>query len=724
MNKHITRRQFLHKSLVGAGLAVAASMTPSGIKISKAEDLKKKTESMFSPNVWIEITSDNIITVLVNKSEMGQGVATSLPMIAADELEADWKQIRFKEAPGGDKYIDPAWGMQLTGGSTSVRHMTEPLRKAGATAREMLLTAAALAWEVPQSECEARQGMVRHIKSGRTTTYGQLCEKASKLPIPPNPPLKKEDQFRFIGTPMPRLDVPDKVDGSAIFGTDIFVPEMLYAAVARPPTYGAKMISSDQDAAGKVPGVYKVVRVDRGMAVSASTIDTAWKGKKALDVKWDKGPHPDLNNETLEKNFTQHLDKQGVIARNEGNVKNALSRAAKKIGATYMLPYLSHVTMEPMSCTAHVLGDRCDVWVPTQNQSGVLQAAVKITGLRPEQIHVHTTYLGGGFGRRSETDVVEEALQISKSIGKPVKLIWTREEDIQNDFYRPGNCCRIEGGIDRNGKLTSWSHKVVVPSIFARIFPQMMKSGIDPAAVEGIANMEYEIPNLYVEYVRIDNPIPVGFWRSVGSSHNAFTVESFVDELAYAAKKDPLEFRFNLLKNHPRPRRVLEAVAEKSAWGKPFKKGQGLGIAYHFSFGSHVAQVAEVSVNKKDGTIKVHRVVCAVDCGPVVNPAIITAQMTGGIIMGLSAALKERVDFDQGAVKTANFYNYNELRMSEVPEIEVHLVKSKGEMGGIGEPGLPPIAPAVANAVFKAAGIRLRNLPMIPETVLKAMKKS
>jgi isoquinoline 1-oxidoreductase beta subunit len=349
--------------------------------------------------------------------------------------------------------------------------------------------------------------------------------------------------------------------------------------------------------------------------------------------------------------------------------------------------------------------------------------AEKITGLKPEQIHVHTTYLGGGFGRRSETDVVEEALQISKAMGKPVKLIWTREEDIQYDFYRPGNCCKIEGGIDSKGHLLAWSHKVVVPSIFARVFPQMMKSGIDPAAVEGIANMEYEIPNLYVEYVRIDTPIPVGFWRSVGSSHNAFTVESFVDELAYAAQKDPLEFRLSLLKNHPRPSRVLEVVAEKSAWGRSLKKGQGFGMAYHFSFGSHVAQVAEVSVNKKDGTIKVHRVVCAVDCGPVVNPAIITAQMTSGIIMGLSAALKERVDFGHGGVESANFYNYNELRMSEVPEIEVHLVRSKEEMGGIGEPGLPPIAPALANAVFKAAGIRLRRLPMTSKTVMEAAKK-
>jgi isoquinoline 1-oxidoreductase subunit beta len=720
MNPSITRRQFLKKSLAGAGMTIAISINPFGSSIVSSQEIKK---GLFSPNVWVQITPDNIVTIIVNKSEMGQGVYTSLPMILADELEVDWKQIRIKAAPAGEKYKDPAWGMQLTGGSTSVRHMFEPLRKAGATAREMLLTAAAQTWEVPQSECEAQQGMVRHIKSGRTMTYGQLCEKASKLPIPQNPSLKKESQFRFIGTPMSRLDVPDKVDGSAIFGADIFVPDMLYAAVARPPAYGAKVISYDQEAAEKVSGVVKVVRIDRGMAISARSLDAAWKGKKALNVKWDKGSHPDLNNETLEKSFIQHLGKQGAIARNDGNVKNTLSRAAKKIGATYILPYLSHVTMEPMNCTAHILGDRCDIWVPTQNQSGVLQVAEKITGLKPEQIHVHTTYLGGGFGRRSETDVVEEALQISKAMGKPVKLIWTREEDIQYDFYRPGNCCKIEGGIDSKGHLLAWSHKVVVPSIFARVFPQMMKSGIDPAAVEGIANMEYEIPNLYVEYVRIDTPIPVGFWRSVGSSHNAFTVESFVDELAYAAQKDPLEFRLSLLKNHPRPSRVLEVVAEKSAWGRSLKKGQGLGMAYHFSFGSHVAQVAEVSVNKKDGTIKVHRVVCAVDCGPVVNPAIITAQMTSGIIMGLSAALKERVDFGHGGVESANFYNYNELRMSEVPEIEVHLVRSKEEMGGIGEPGLPPIAPALANAVFKAAGIRLRRLPMTSKTVMEAAKK-
>jgi isoquinoline 1-oxidoreductase beta subunit len=345
-----------------------------------------------------------------------------------------------------------------------------------------------------------------------------------------------------------------------------------------------------------------------------------------------------------------------------------------------------------------------------------------VTGLKPEQIHVHTTYLGGGFGRRSETDVVEEALQASKAAGKPVKVIWTREEDMQNDFYRPGNACRIDGAIGPRGDLTAWSHKIVVPSIFARVFPQMVKSGVDPAAVEGVANMEYEVPNLQVEYVRIDTPIPIGFWRSVGSSHNAFTVESFMDELASAAGKDPVEFRLNLLKNHPRVRRVIEAAAERGEWGKPLKKGEGRGFAYHFAFGSHVAQVAEVSIQEQEPHLKVHRVTCAVDCGPVVNPDIIAAQMKSGILMGLSAALRERVDFAKGGVASSNFDNYELLRMNEIPEMEVHIVPSKEEIGGIGEPGLPPIAPALANAVFQASGIRVRRLPLLP-VLIEALKK-
>jgi len=423
------------------------------------------------------------------------------------------------------------------------------------------------------------------------------------------------------------------------------------------------------------------------------------------------------------KDFLDHLNKPGAKAREEGDVRNALRRAAKKAEATFVLPYLAHVTMEPMNCTVYIRPDRCDLWNSTQNQTGILQLAQKITGLSADQIHVHTTYLGGGFGRRVEVDVVEEALQLAKATGKPIKIIWTREEDMQHDFYRPGNCCKIEAGIDGNGQITAWSHRIVVPSIFTRIFPMMVRGGVDPAAVEGIVE-PYEVPNIQVEYVKIDTPVPVGFWRSVGSSHNAFTVESFVDELAHLTRRDPLEFRLSHLKGHPRARRVLDLAAEKAGWGKPIKEGRKLGIAYHFSFGTHVAQVAEISANEKDGSMKVHRVVCAVDCGQIVNPGIITAQMESGILMGLSAALKEQVAFAKGGVESANFYNYAILRIHEIPEIEVHIVKTQEKMGGIGEPGLPPIAPAVANALFKATGIRVRRLPMTPETVIDAMRKS
>ncbi len=723
MSRTITRREFIKKSLAGAGLAIAVSVTPSGYRLLSASELKKGA-APFSPSIWLQVRPDNIVNVVVNKSEMGQGVFTSLPMILADELDADWKQIRFESAPAADKYKDPARGMQFTGGSSSVRDMYDPLRKAGASARQMLLTAAAKTWQVPINECETINGTVTHKRSSRTLTYGQLSAKAAGLKVPQDPPLKDKGMFKYIGKPLDRLDIHAKVNGAAVFGIDVQVPGMLYASIARPYAYGSKPTSFDKDAAMKVKGVTNVVSLHTGIAVCAKTPDAAWKGRDLLKVSWGKGSDPGMNDETLEKRFMGDLGKNGLSARNDGDVKAALGKAARKAGATYVLPYLSHATMEPMNCTAHVGPDKCEIWIPTQNQSGVLRLAEKETGLKPDQIHVHTTYLGGGFGRRFETDVLEEALKISKAVKKPVKLIWKREEDMQNDLYRPANCSSIEGGLDENGQLVAWSHKIVCPSIFARVFPERVRGGIDPAAVEGLENMEYEIPNLHVEYVRIDTPVPVGFWRSVGSSHNGFTVESFVDEMAHAAGKNPLEFRLGLLKNHPRPRHLLEVVAEKAGWSKPLSGAEGRGIAQVLSFGTYVAQVAEVSVNRKDGMIRVHRVVCAVDCGDVVNPAIITAQMQGAIIMGLSAALREGITLADGGVRSSNFDTYQILRMSGAPEIEVHIVKSGEALGGIGEPGLPPVAPAVANAVFNATGIRLRRLPMKPETVLEAMKKT
>jgi isoquinoline 1-oxidoreductase beta subunit len=722
MKPLITRREFLKTTAAGAGLTIAAVMTPQGLRLVSAEEAKKEELRALKPMAWLTITQDNIVTITVNKSEMGQGVYTSLPMIVADELDADWKQVRFASAPAGDEYKDPVWKSQSTGGSSSVRNMYGPLRTMGAAMREMLVIAAARTWAVPVKDCAALLGRVKHVKTGRTLTYGALSTEAAQLQVPQNARLKSEKQLRYIGKAVPRMDVQEKSTGKAMFGIDTFVPDMLYAAVARPAAYGAGPGSFDETAARKVGGVRSIIQIPSGVAVCADTIDGAWKGRSALNVKWRNPGSGSMDTASLEKDFVAGMNGQGVVAKNEGDAKLALGRAAKKIEATYLLPYLSHATMEPMNCTASVKPDRCDVWVPTQNQTGVLDMAVKISGLKREQVFVHTTYLGGGFGRRFETDVAEEALRLSKTTGRPVKLLWTREEDMQHDFYRPANYTRIEGGLDDKGQVIAWSHKIVCPSIFSRVFPDRVEKGIDPAAVEGVENMEYEIPNRYSEYVRMDLPVPVGFWRSVGSSHNGFTVESFVDELAHVAGKDPLEFRLGLLKDHPRARRVLETAAKKAGWGKPLKRGQARGIAYHLSFGSYVAEVAEVSVDRKEGKIKVHRVVCAVDCGSVVNPFIVTTQMESGINMGLSAALKEKIEFADGGVKTENFSGYDLLRMGEAPDIDVHIVTSGDKLGGIGEPGVPPIAPAVANAVFAATGIRLRNLPMTPDIVMAAMK--
>ena len=717
--KNYTRREFLKTSLAGAGLTLAASMTPSGIRILSAAEAEKVMT--FQPNVYLRIAPDDTVTVIVNKSEMGQGVFTSLPMIIADELEADWKKVKIVPAPAGAEYKDPVWGTQSTGGSTSIRHMHDGLRKAGAAAREMLIVAGSQALKAPLKECAAQNGVVRNIKTGKGLSYGKLVFEASRLPVPQDPTLKKESQFKYIGKAIPRLDVPVKSTGKAAFGIDTFVPNMLYATIARPPQFGAAAATYDRASAERVPGVKAVIPIPRGIAVCAESIEAAWRGKAALNAQWRNPAMAELSTESLERDLMVRMKETGVTATSRGDVKAALSGATTRVESLYRLPYLSHATMEPMNCTASVAADRCDVWAPTQNQGGTQATAAKITGLKPEQVFVHTTFLGGGFGRRFETDFVEEAVSVAKAAGRPVKLIWTREEDIQNDVYRPGNATQIEAGLDAAGRLTAWSHKIVCPSIFARVFPSMMQNGIDNAAVEGVTDLEYDVPNLLAEYVRIDLPVPVGFWRSVGASHNGFIIESFVDELAAAAKKDPLEFRLAHLAKHPRAKRVLETAASKAGWGRKPKQGQAMGIAYHLSFGTYVAEVAEVSVDKGTGKITVHKVTCAVDCGSVINPDTVRAQMESGIIMGLSAALKEKMEFANGGVRTENFGDYDLLRMSETPEIEVHIVTSRDPLGGIGEPGVPPAAPAVANAVFAAAGVRLRSLPMTPKAVLASI---
>lgn len=721
MKDRFSRREFLGTCLVGTGMVLAVTLGPAGCRAASVGRRVEKGADVFSPTVWLEITPDDRVKVVVNKSEMGQGVYTGLPMILAEELEADWRQVGFEAAPAGKAYVDPKWGMQITGASTSTRYMFDLLRIAGATAREMLISAAAETWQVPRHECRAEQGRILHPNTGRSLGYGALSRKASRLPVPKDPPLKKQEDFRLLGTSPARLDLPEKVSGKAVFGADVHVPGMLYGILARPPAYGAGAVSFDAEAAMRIPGVRHVIPLGRGIAVCADHVDAALRGRKALDVQWAKGVQPDLNNEKIEALYLERLKGKGLVSREKGDPAKALDTASRRLDATYRLPYLAHAAMEPINCTAHVRKESCDIWVPTQNQTAVLRTASKMTGLRPPRINVHTTYLGGGFGRRFETDEVAEAISLSKATGRPVKVLWTREEDMQNDFYRPASATEIAAGMDARGRLIAWSQRIAAPSIFARIMPWWLRKRVDPAAVEGAQDMEYEIPHLRFEYLRIDTPVPVGFWRSVGHSFNAFTVESFMDEAAHAARRDPLEFRLTLLKDHARSARVLELAAEKSGWGRPLVSGDARGIALHWSFETHVAQVAELSVDSKSGRIRVHRIVCAVDCGSVVHPDMVTAQMEGGIVFALSAALKESVAFSEGGVRSRNYDDYEILRMSETPAIEVHMVKSDSRRGGVGEPGVPPVAPAVANALFSATGTRLRRLPMTPEAVRSAL---
>ncbi|MFB3120513.1 MAG: molybdopterin cofactor-binding domain-containing protein, partial [Stenotrophomonas maltophilia] len=704
-------------------LAVVA--TSSSLKVFALGEADTAA-GVFSPGPWLQITPDNQVTVLLCKSEMGQGIHTAIPMIVADELEADWNQVKTEMAPVTEEYQDPVMKSHSTYGSTTIRHLYEPLRKLGATGREILIEAAAKKWNVAAGECEAIQGKIHHKSSSRTFSYGELVEEASSLPIPENPRLKNKSEFKLMGTPVPRRDIPAKVSGQAKFGIDTFVEGMLYGVLARPPAYGAKVSTYDEQAAKKVEGVRQVVKIGRGIGILADTLDAAWKGREALNAKWDGETQPRMSTASVDKLLAESLDKEGASARSDADVQGALTAGDKRVGAEYFLPYLSHTVMEPMDCTAHVQADRCDVWAPTQTQSGVQEVATRITGLKPEQIQVHTTYLGCGFGRRGGTFVVQEAVELSKAAGKPVKVIWTREEDMKYGAYRPGYGHRIEASLDKAGQVMAWSHKVAASSVMAGL-RGLGRGGppTDPFAVGALSRrFQYEIPAMSVEYVRVDTPIPVRTWRSPSGSHSGFAVESFMDELAHAAGQDPVKFRLKHLEHSPRAHRVVELAAEKAGWGKPLAGGRARGIANFLSDDTYVAEVAEVSVNRQTGAIQVHRVVCAVDCGPVVNPDTVDAQMAGALTMGLSAALKEKLQFANGGVESNNFLDYPILRMSEAPDVEVYLVESDDQIGGAGEPSLAPIAPAVANAVFAATGVRIRTLPMTPARVLEALGNS
>lgn len=702
----VSRREFLQTaSAAGAGLVISFTI-PACSRFDAANI------TPLAPNAWLRIGADESILVMVDRSEMGQGVATSLPMLLAEELEADWSRIQIQFAPADAAYANSlAFGFQVTGGSTSIRAAWMPLRQAGAAARELLIEAAAARWNVDRSECRAESGAVIHSPSDRRLSYGRLVEAAAALPVPENPALKDPAAWRIIGTRVPRLDTPAKVDGSAQFGIDVTVPGMLVAVIARCPVFGGKVASFDATQATAVPGVRQVVPISTGLAVVADGYWPAKKGREALNITWVEGPNANVSSASISRLFAERAQRPGVVARHDGNPDAALPRAATRHEAVYEAPFLAHATMEPMNTTAHVRADGVDIWSPTQFQGGAQQLGAAIAGVAPEQVRVHTTYLGGGFGRRFEIDYIQEALETSKAVGAPVKVVWSREDDIQHEFYRPASYQRLRVGLDARGQPVAWMHRVVAPSIFARVMPEFVQNNLDPEAIEGAMGMPYAVPNVHADYVMTDTGIPVGFWRSVNHSFSAFAIESFIDELASAADQDPYEYRRALLANAPRHRAALELAATRAGWGSAPPPGVSRGIAVHKAFESYVAQVAEVSV-AADGTVRVHRVVCAVDCGPVVNPAIVEAQMQSGIIYGLTAALHGEITIERGRVVQSNFHDYPMLHMAEAPTIEVYIVPSTDSQGGVGEPGTAPIAPAVCNAIFAATGKRIRKLPI------------
>ncbi len=674
----------------------------------------------FAPNAWLQIDPTGAVTVTIDKSEMGEGNHTALAMIVAEELDADWSKVKVGPLPDNPA----AWSRRMsTGGSTSVRTSWDILRKAGASARAMLVTAAAQTWGVEPSACRTENGVVTH--ASHRLEFGKLAAKAATVAVPENPPLKDPKDFRLIGHRTQRLDTPSKVNGTAQFGIDVRVPGMLVASIERSPVFGGKVKSFDAARAKTTPGVRHVVQLDgtpwlgtggawgigseSGVAVVADTYWQAVTGRDALQITWDEGPNATLGD--IPGKLAALATQAGVSARKDGDAAAALAGAAKKIDAVYTVPFQHHATMEPMNCTAHVRADGCDVWAPTQNQSRAQEVAAEAAGLPKEKVRIHTTLLGGGFGRRLESDFVFEAVRLSKAVNAPVKVIWSREDDTKHGFYRPATYNHLTAGLDAQNKPIAWTHHIVAPPILLKFGP--LQDGIDRTSIDGAAaDLPYAFPNVSVDQVAADlSGIPLGFWRSVGASQNAFVVESFVDELAVLAGRDPYEFRRELLQAKPRHLRTLELAATKAGWGTPLPPGRGRGIAIAEWEPTTCAEVAEVSV-APDGSVRVHRVVCAVDCGPVVNPYTIEAQLQGGVVYGLSAALYGEITIDQGRVQQGNFHDYPLPRIGDMPVVEVHIVPSTDALGGIGEPSVPPIAPAVCNAIFAATGKRIRKLPV------------
>jgi isoquinoline 1-oxidoreductase subunit beta len=708
----LSRRQLLGGSVAaGAGLVIGFRL-PLGARAQEP--------GVFAPNQWLRIDRDGRVTIVNSVPEMGQGTSTTMPMIVADELDVDLSTVTVEQAPANPKvYGNPVTGSQSYGGSRGIRDHLATWRKAGAAGRQMLKQAAADEWGVPIEEVETEPGVVVHRKSGRKLLYGQLVDKAQKLPVPQSPRLKTPREFRYIGKEVARLDLPAKTDGKAIYGYDVQVPGMLIASIERPPVVtGATVKSFDATAARQVKGVKDVVKVSHGVAVVATDTWAALKGRRALKVEWDEGPLAGVSSAQISREYRELVKQPGLPARRVGDAAQALaSGPGKTLEALYEVPFLEHACMEPMNCTAHVTPDGVTLWAPTQSPGGHQALAAKLTGAPIDKVVVHTTMLGGGFGRRGEPDFVTDAVETAKAVGAPVKVVWTREDDIRHGFYRPATYNHFRARLDAQGRPVAWWHRIVGPGIAAQ--KGRAKAGaVDGSAVAGAADVPYDMPNIHVEWKEKDFGVPVGFWRSVGSSQNAFVVESFIDELAHSAGTDPYEYRRALLSKAPRHKAVLELAAQKANWGAPLPAGQARGIAVAFSYGSYAAHVSEVSL-APDGAIRVHRIVCAIDCGIAVNPDQVRAQMEGGAVYALTAAFYNAITLDRGRVQQSNFHDYPMMRIAEMPQVETHILDSGEAPGGLGEPGVPSVAPSVTNALFVLTGIRIRTLPIRREDLRK-----
>lgn len=734
----LARRGFLKLgAAAGGGLVVSFALPlraqpdrkekPSETAVGQAAEKATGEAGALAANAFIRIDREGIVTLVMHKVEMGQGTYTSMPMLLAEELEVDLAKVKLEHAPpDNERYGDPLLGGQVTGGSTSVRGAWVPLRQAGAMARMVLVDTAAERWGVPAAECRAAAGVVSHAASGRSLHYGQLVDDAARRPAPAKVALKAPKDFKLIGTPVKRLDSADKVNGKAVFGIDVRLPGMLVATVAASPVVGGKLKGSSDKKALAVKGVRQVLKIDNAVAVVGDHMWAARQGLAALEPTWNDGPHAGFDNAALVASMQAAAAQPGAVARNDGNAAQALSASgARKVEAVYEMPFLAHATMEPMNCTVVLKADGCDIYVGTQVPTIAQGAVAKLTGLPLDKVRIHNHLLGGGFGRRLEVDSVVQAVAFAKKAkpGTPIKFVWTREEDVQHDMYRPYYYDRLSAALDAQGRPVAWTHRVTGSSIMARFAPPAVKNGVDPDAVEGAKDMPYKIPNVMVDYVRHEPPVPTAFWRGVGPTHNIFVVESFIDELAAAAGADPFEYRRGLLADAPRERRVLELAAQKAGWGTPVKpiegKRVGRGISVQFAFGSYMAQVAEVAVDA-EGQVQVLRVVCALDCGQVVNPDTVQAQIESGVNFGIGATLWNEITFDKGRVMQSNFHDYRMLRMNESPTIEVHIVTSTEDPGGIGEPGTSALAPALTNAVFAATGQRVRKLPIAGHPLKKA----